>query len=312
MSPVAPVRRKSEHSLNHSEQRNHHTRRLLPQPGISISNHAMYAGFTPPIPKSSHHARRSNKEKEHRPTSSQTSIVSNSLASLAALASELETSSSKQQERRKQGQIQRISSSPANLGGKALKQALQQIQAPMSSSNTGALASPSLQTLQSYQSMERHELKPVALVSGQSKGVSGGRNSPSYFEQLGKAKLEADLSMLQNSFTLSEHLDTSVTVNQPSPLKQIAQVSDDEYQTSAAYLKRQVPLSYLNDVISLINTHIATERQTMRVGYLSLSELQNELGLGSKATIIQLLLIKLHRIKRNGSCPTSEIMYSVC
>lgn len=308
------MRRKSEHSVNISAERNHQTKRRLPQPANGASLITMHAGATPPPPKTVTAFLQSQRVRDGRdgsapsPSIADPSIVSNSLASLAALAAELETSSSKQQQRRRHGQIARIASSPAELGGEALKQALRQMRISRSGSDPQSPVSPTQPVVsQSYHPLETPtSSKPVAFVSGQTKGHVTGRDSPSYFEQLGKAKLQADFTNFQTSLDLSASQDTSC--NQTF---QIAEVTEDEYETSAAYLRSQVPLLYLNDVISQINAHIATARAEVGVGHLLMSELRDELGLGSKATGIQLLLIKLHRIKRYGNTSSGQVVYCV-
>lgn len=298
------TRKINEHSVTYSGKENDQTNRSPTQSGVTIT---VSAGSTPvpPKPVTTHLQTQNNKEGgDHsipvlsQGYSSDTSILSSSLASLAALAAELETSSSRQQQRRRKGQIERIASSPSNLGGDALNQALLQMHSPQSptspkhvSQSNGFPESPVLS-------------KPVAFVSGQTKETVGGRDSPSYFEQLGKARLQTDLTPFQTSLKLS--------LEQDRPDRKIAQVSEEEYQSSAEYLRSQVPLPYLNDIISKINAHIATERGEVGVGYLLLSELRDELGLGSKATGIQLLLIKLKRIKRFGNSPSGQVVYSIC
>ena len=309
-SLLADTRRNSEQSVNYSGKQNDQTKGCLPQTGVTVSQLTMSAGSTPlpPKPVTAHLHTQNNKEGRDHVSSpaygGDTSIVSNSLASLAALAAELETSSSRQQQRRRKGQIERISSSPSNLGGDSLKRALLQMHSPQSDSPHSP-ASPKHTVSQSNGFPESPVLsKPVAFVSGQTKGTVSGRDSPSYFEQLGKARLQADLTTFQTSLNLS--------LEQHESDKQIAQVSEDEYQSSAAYLRSHVPLSYLNDIISKINAHTTTERAEVGMGHLLMSELRDELGLGSKATGIQLLLIKLKRIKRYGNSASGQVVYSIC
>ncbi|XP_065837889.1 uncharacterized protein [Oscarella lobularis] len=287
-SPVPPVAT----TLMKRKPDPHSPRRRLPSP-----DH--YLSLSPPTPQPPQMTTTAAAAALQRkqPTQPSPEPVSTSLASLAALAAQIKSSATEQQLRRKLS----VTSSPLmQLGGKQTEGQGEQFYSPQPATDS----SPRLDV------------------------------DVAYFEKLEQAKLVDNPSELQRKLDFSQMLFvtgepdvvSAATANDVfadeasrndiedsrllAPV--IPQVDVDDYNGVPDYLKSQISLTYLNGIINDINAF--TEKKATDRGTISTSEMREDLGLGSRATTVQVFLMKLNRLKKctNATSGTGSVRYSIC